>query len=104
MKAVVSNRIYLEVTQEYKDFLDKELTYTIASYNPTDPPLVIKNMSRIRTDLVSIPIGRLDLIPNDYEVVDKREHHKMKCDLFRQVFVSLSLAVHECKARRNPDP
>ena len=73
MKAVVSNRIYLEVTQEYKDFLDKELTYTIASYNPTDPPIVIKNMSRIRTDLVSIPVGRIDLIPNDYEVVDKRE-------------------------------
>ena len=77
MKAVVSNRIYLEVTQEYKDFLDKELTYTIASYNPTDPPLVIKNMSRIRTDLVSIPVGRLDLIPNDYEVVDKREYHEV---------------------------
>ena len=73
MKAVISNRIYLEVTQEYKDFLDKELTYTIASYNPTDPPLVIKNMSRIRTDLVSIPVGRMDLIPNDYEIVDKRE-------------------------------
>ena len=53
MKAVISNRIYLEVTQEYKDFLDKELTYTIASYNPTDPPIVIKNMSRIRADLVS---------------------------------------------------
>ena len=44
MKAVISNRIYLEVTQEYKDFLDKELTYTIASYNPTDPPIVIKNV------------------------------------------------------------
>ncbi len=73
MKAVISNRIYLEVTQEYKDFLDKELTYTIASYNPTDPPIVIKNMSRIRTDLVSIPVGRMDLIPNDYEIVDKRE-------------------------------
>ena len=74
MKAVVSNRIYLEVTQEYKDVLDKELTYTIPSYNPTDPPFVIKNMSRIRTDLVSIPVGRTDLIPKDYEIVDKREN------------------------------
>ena len=73
MKAVISNRIYLEVTQEYKDFLDKELTYTIASYNTTAPHIVIKNMSRIRTDLVSIPVGRIDLIPKDYEVVDKRE-------------------------------
>ena len=83
MKAVVSNRIYLEVTQEYKDFLDKELTYTIASYNPTDPPLVIKNMSRIRTDLVSIPVGRMDLIPNDYEVVDKRELSPVELPEFR---------------------
>jgi superfamily II DNA or RNA helicase len=72
MKAVISNRIYLEVTQEYKDFLAKELTYTIPSYNPHDPPVVIKNMSRIRENLVTIPIGRTDLIPNDYEVVDKR--------------------------------
>jgi len=72
MKAVISNRIYLEVTQEYKDFLAKELTYTIPSYNPHDPPVVIKNMSRIRENLVTIPIGRTDLIPEDYEVVDKR--------------------------------
>lgn len=74
MKAVISNRIYLEVTQEYKDFLAKELTYTIPSYNPQDPPVVIKNMSRIRENLVTIPIGRTDLIPSDYEVVDKRIH------------------------------
>ena len=73
MKAVISNRIYLTVTEEYKDFLSKELTYTIPSYNPTDPPLVIKNMARIKTGLVSIPVGRTDLIPQDYEVVDKRE-------------------------------
>ena len=72
MKAVISNRIYLEVTEEYKDFLNKELTYTIPSYNPTDPPLVIKNMSRVKTNLVTIPVGRTDLIPKEYEVVDKR--------------------------------
>jgi len=71
-KALISNRIYLNVTQEYKDFLNKELTYTIPSYNPKDPPLVIKNMKRIKTDLVSIPVGRMDLIPEDYEIVDKR--------------------------------
>ena len=72
MKAVISNRIYLEVTQEYKDFLSKELTYTIPTYNPNDPPQVIKTMVRIRADLVSIPVGRVDLIPKDYEIVDKR--------------------------------
>ncbi len=72
MKAVISNRIFLEVTPEYKEFLSKELTYKIPSPNRMDPPLVIKNMSRIRTNLVSIPIGRIDLIPEDYEIVDKR--------------------------------
>jgi len=72
MKAVISNRIYLEVTDQYKEVLSKELTYTIPSYNPKDPPMVIKNMARIKSNLVSIPIGRTDLIPNDYEIVDKR--------------------------------
>ena len=72
MKAVISNRIYLEVTDQYKEVLSKELTYTIPSYNPKDPPMVIKNMARIKSNLVSIPIGRTDLIPNDYEVVDRR--------------------------------
>ena len=83
MKAVISNRIYLEVTDEYKDFLSKELTYTIPSYNPTDPPLVIKNMARIKTGLVSIPVGRTDLIPQDYEVVDKREAIKADFPKFK---------------------
>ena len=72
MKAVISNRIYLEVTDAYKEVLSKELTYTIPSFSKNDPPIVIKNMARIRSNLVSIPIGRTDLIPNDYEIVDKR--------------------------------
>lgn len=72
MKAVISNRIYLEVTREYKEFLSKELTYKIPSQNPNDPPIVIKNMARIRENLVTIPIGRTDLIPDEYEIVEKR--------------------------------
>ena len=72
MKAVISNRIYLEVTREYKEFLSKELTYKIPSPNPKDPPIVIKNMARVREGLVTIPIGRIDLIPEDYEIVDRR--------------------------------
>lgn len=72
MKAVLSNRIYMEVTRELKEEINSELTYTIPSYNPVDPPQVIKNMQRINTNLISIPIGRTDLIPDEYEVVDKR--------------------------------
>lgn len=72
MKAVISNRIYLECTREYREVLSKELTYTIPAQNPNDPPQVIKNLQRVRENLVTIPIGRMDLIPDDYEIVDKR--------------------------------
>jgi superfamily II DNA or RNA helicase len=72
MKAVLSNRIYLEGEPSYIELLDKELTYTIPAFNPTDPPEVIKNLARIRPTVVSIPAGRLDLIPEDYEIVDSR--------------------------------
>jgi superfamily II DNA or RNA helicase len=62
----------MEVTRELKEAINSELTYTIPSYSPIDPPLVIKNMQRINTNLISIPIGRTDLIPDEYEIVDKR--------------------------------
>ena len=72
MKAVLSNRIYLNVTEAQRDLIDRELTYKIPSYNPLDPPLIIKNMARVRKEMITIPSGREDLIDDDYEVVDKR--------------------------------
>ena len=72
MKAVLSNRIFIEVTQEYQAKLDEELTYSIPPRRPTDPPIIIKNMGIVRAGLVTLPIGRTDLIPNDYEIIDKR--------------------------------
>lgn len=72
MKAVISNRIYLEVDAELKDKISKELTYKIPSFSQNDPPVIIKNMVRVRSNLVSIPVGRTDLIPDDYEIIDKR--------------------------------
>ena len=83
MKAVISNRIYLQVTDEYKEVLSKELTYTIPSYNPKDPPLVIKNMARIRGGLVTIPVGRMDLIPDGYEIVDSRVNIPVELPRFK---------------------
>ena len=72
MKAVLSNRIYMDANLELREKLSKELTYVIPSQNPNDPPVVIKNMQRVRDNLVSIPIGRIDLIPENYEIIDKR--------------------------------
>ena len=73
MKAVLSNRIYLDVTPEVQEELDKELTYVVPPKNPRDlVPQVIKNMAVIRPGIVTIPIGRIDLIPPEYEIIDKR--------------------------------
>ena len=72
MKAVLSNRIYIECTNEYQEYLDNKLTYSIPPRRPTDPPIIIKNMGVVRAGLVTLPIGRTDLIPKDYEIVDKR--------------------------------
>ena len=72
MKAVLSNRIFMECTAEYRKVLSEELTYKVPAQNPNDPPQIIKNLQRVRENLVSIPIGRTDLIPNDYEIVEKR--------------------------------
>ena len=86
MKAVLSNRIYMSVTKELHNIIEKELTYSIPPRIPTDPPLVFKTIRFIKEGLISIPIGRVDLIPDDYEIIDKRvtvptEHEKFKFDL-----------------------
>ena len=72
MKAIISNRIYMEPSSEDVAKIDKELTYAIPSYKYGDPPIVIKNMAKIRGKLIAIPVGRTDLIPEDFEIIDKR--------------------------------
>ena len=71
-KAIISDRIYMDLDLKTLTKVDKELTYAIPSYKFGDPPIVIKNMARIRGTLVAIPVGRMDLIPEDYEITDKR--------------------------------
>jgi hypothetical protein len=66
MKAVLSNRIFMEVNTDMQSKLDEELTYTIPPRNPLDPPFVIKNMGIVRKVLVTLPSGRTYLIPEDY--------------------------------------
>ena len=72
MKAVLSNRIYLSANKELMNRLERELTYTIAPRIPSDPPIVFKTFRYVREGLCSVPMGREDLIPSDYEIVDKR--------------------------------
>ena len=72
MKAVIKNRIQIMGTPDVFNKIEKELTYTLPPRMPQDPPMVLKTIRYIRKGLISIPVGRLDLIPDDYEVFDKR--------------------------------
>ncbi len=76
-KAIISNRIYLDVTPEQKVQIMNALTYKIKK--PPRPGLthfnmydIIKTYKVVDKNILSIPVGRLDLIPDDYEIIDRR--------------------------------
>lgn len=77
-KAVISNRIYLSPTLEELKKIREELTYTIEEKVPgrggTTRTRVetIRNYKIFANNMVSIPQGRTDLIPEGAEIVDKR--------------------------------
>lgn len=76
-KAVISNRIYLDnpgedITKE----IVKKLTYKIPKFTGSKTFAtveVIKNYKILVGGVISMPQTRLDLIPQDYEIVDKRQ-------------------------------
>ncbi len=75
-KAIISNRIYLDVDAELKQHLIETLTYKIEKKALGRAKIkifdTIKNYKLIKSNIMSIPSGRLDLIPDDYEIIDKR--------------------------------
>ena len=85
MKAVISDRIYLQVNSNQQKEIDKELTYAIPSYRFDDPPIIIKNMALIKKDFVAIPSGRIDLIPKKHEVKDIRTIEPVEFPPFKLV-------------------
>ena len=62
----------MDIDPQAFNALDKALTYKIDSYRSDVAPTMIKNVRKIRNGLVSIPVGRFDLIPGGYEIKDKR--------------------------------
>lgn len=95
MKAILSNRTYLEVTPEYGQFLKDELTYKIPSYHDPEKPIIIRNYGIIRPGLMSLPIGRVDLIPKDYTIVDKRITLPMEFPEFQGTLRESQQDVHD---------
>ena len=75
-KAIISNRIYLDLNPQLQYTLVKALTYKIKKNIPGATHFtqfeIIKNYRFVGKTVISIPVGRQDLIPSDYEIVDKR--------------------------------
>lgn len=76
-KAVVSNRIYLQGSTELITKIQNELTYKIetkvakAGAKAKIHIEIIRNYKMLPKGVISFPRGRTDLIPDDYEIVDK---------------------------------
>lgn len=73
-KAVISNRIYMDLPKDKNKLFDA-LTYRIVNNDGSkkyEQIEIIRNYRMITPQFVSIPQGRRDLIPPEYEIVDKR--------------------------------
>ena len=75
-KAVISNRIYMDNPGvEHTKKVIGALTYKIkkdTGAKKFSPVETIKNYKVLPKGILSIPQGRLDLVPEDYEIIDKR--------------------------------
>lgn len=73
-KAILSNRIYLSgLTQDQMDIIHDSLKHTVSTrIGQRLHTVIINNFSRVSSGVCSIPIGRMDLIPEDFEIIDKR--------------------------------
>lgn len=80
-KAIISNRIYLDTTPEIANSIAKALTYKIkkkmAGRSPFGQYEIVKNYKMLPKGVMSIPSGRADLIPEGYEIIDKRVVHEL---------------------------
>jgi superfamily II DNA or RNA helicase len=72
MKAVLSNRIYMNVEGSQSREIREQLTHTIPAMHPNQSNEIICDVATIKTGIISIPIGAQHLVPKHYEIVDKR--------------------------------
>lgn len=71
-KAVIRNRIILHTDTELGQKIIDTLTHRIPPRSHMDMPKILKLWNRITASTYSIPSGREDLIPEGYEIIDKR--------------------------------
>lgn len=71
-KAVLSNRIFMSRTKALHDKYSEILTYRLPPKRVGGEPIYECDVTRVNKDILTLPIGRQDLIPEGYEIVDKR--------------------------------
>jgi len=82
-KAIISNKIYLEKPSEVQEkHIIKSLTHQImvqgfertksGKLNPKRKVEYIRNYGLLPKGIISIPVGRMDLVPEEYQIIDKR--------------------------------
>jgi len=74
-KALISSRILLDVTEEQSESIKKTLTYKIPVYAGEKHKMgfeLIRNYVTIKKGILSIPQGRIDLIPEGHEILERR--------------------------------
>lgn len=82
-KAILANRIILDVDKQLEEELKEKLTYHIPPKSHLDKPVTLKCWSRVNHTVMSIPIGREDLIPEGYNIVDNRSYVDAKFPKFK---------------------
>jgi len=75
-KAIISNRIYMDDPgRDHTKHVMRTLTYKIHKDTGSKKFVsveTIKNYKSLVNGIISVPQGRLDLVPSEYEIVDKR--------------------------------
>ena len=83
-KAVLADKIYLNTDKKLQDLIRTELTYKFYNeFNKTKPLEVERTYGKFKGDIYTIPIGRQELIPEDFELVEKRVEVPAKFPEFR---------------------
>lgn len=74
-KALINSRILLDVTEEQAEHIRKVLTYKIPVYQGQNHQMgfeIIRNYQTVKKGIISIPQGRIDLIPEGHEILERR--------------------------------
>ncbi len=94
-KAVLSDKIWMNFTPELYEMVKLSCTYKIPSKIPGDPPTIRRNYTVVGNKFITVPIGKQDIIPDEYEIVDKRILNPVEFPEFKYTLRKSQQDVHD---------